>query len=504
MVRNAAVPGKAAQPQLGMTSRATALLLIGLLITLISHGGGGLMDSLAAIRHSGELDYGEGIVWQQAVLIPGPSMYGTSPDLPFIVFHYPPLYYLVTHLAGAFTPDLLAAGRLVSALSAVAIAIMVGALVLAATPLGSRRMLRFAFAAIAGLLAYNAHALRIWSLFMRVDTLAVALALSGILVAARSSGRWRSTACALLLCVAAVYCKQTELPAGLAIFSIAMLRNPRAAIAASSIALVAGLVPLVGLELATHGGFLHNIVSDNINRFDFTTGKRTLEAEMPSLPLALLIVCAGVYLVPRADSWRALARGLSDRVTAARALLLLHFALSTLMLATIFKSGSNFNYFLDWLCIGSALAGVFLHDITGKVRSAPIILGTLCAVVLASPTRFMPDHPSASDQARQNALVQRVRAAAKPVASEDMVLLMRAGKPLIYEPAIVTELTALGRWDERPLVEMIASGGFAFMLTEDDQPGPTARRSPAVDAAMRAVYPVVEELYPDLWMHRPR
>jgi hypothetical protein len=43
-------------------------------------------------------DYGEGIVWQQALLIPGPRMYGPIDHLPFIVFHYPPVYHLAAGL----------------------------------------------------------------------------------------------------------------------------------------------------------------------------------------------------------------------------------------------------------------------------------------------------------------------------------------------------------------------------------------------------------------------
>jgi len=34
-------------------------------------------------------------------------------------------------------------------------------------------------------------------------------------------------------------------------------------------------------------------------------------------------------------------------------------------------------------------------------------------------------------------------------------------KPVIFEPAIATELALLGKWDETPLVEMIRSNGFA-------------------------------------------
>jgi hypothetical protein len=84
-----------------------------------------------------------------------------------------------------------------------------------------------------------------------------------------------------------------------------------------------------------------------------------------------------------------------------------------------------------------------------------------------------------------------------------MILLMRAGKPVIFEPAIVSELTSVGSWDEQPLVRMIDSRGFAFMITTDDMHGATSRRSPAVDAAMRRAYPRVEQDGPTLWLHLP-
>ncbi len=99
--------------------------------------------------------------------------------------------------------------------------------------------------------------------------------------------------------------------------------------------------------------------------------------------------------------------------------------------------------------------------------------------------------------------MRRIAAAEKPVASENMTLLMRAGKPVIFEPAIVTELASLGRWDQEPLVNMIRSGGFAFMITTEDTPGGSFHRTPAVDAAMREAYPRVERFGPELWLHLP-
>src|SRR5712691_11448563 len=101
-----------------------------LLALLLVHAAGVLSDFMASIRYPFGLEYGEGIVWQQAALIPGPRMYGNSPDLPFIVFHYPPLYHLLVRAALSIQPSFLAAGRLVSSVSAVLVALAVAGLVL--------------------------------------------------------------------------------------------------------------------------------------------------------------------------------------------------------------------------------------------------------------------------------------------------------------------------------------------------------------------------------------
>jgi hypothetical protein len=50
----------------------------------------------AVLAYPFGVDYGEGIVWQQALLIPGPRMYGSIDHLPFLVFHYPPVYQLAS------------------------------------------------------------------------------------------------------------------------------------------------------------------------------------------------------------------------------------------------------------------------------------------------------------------------------------------------------------------------------------------------------------------------
>jgi hypothetical protein len=487
------------------------VMLGGLIILLAIHGFGACLDFLAGICDPNELDYGEGIVWQQAVLIPGPHMYATRTGLPFIVFHYPPIFYLLVWAIAPYMPDLLSAGRLISAVAAVSIVPLVAALVLASVR-RSKEAHSYdyvAIAIVAGFMALSLHAVRTWGLFMRVDMVAIALGLAGVLVAARADGKWWGTTCALLLCVASVYCKQTQLPAGIAIFVVVLLRRPRAAIGAAAIALTTGLTALATLQWFTAGGFLHNVIGDNINRFALQNMEKALWLEHTSFPFMVLMLVAAsgasrnLLAPPASGSWHPFLLRFADRATATRAILLLHFILASLMLVTMFKSGADFNYLLDWLCVGCVLTGVWVCDLWNTDRRFPVVVGLMILCLLALPIRQMPNHPPQSELDRREALVRRVAATDKPVASENMTLLMRAGKSVIFEPAIATELASLGRGNEQPLVNMIDSHGFAFMITTDDSSDATVRRTPAVNAAMRRAYPRVEQVDSELWLHLP-
>jgi len=192
----------------------------------------------------------------------------------------------------------------------------------------------------------------------------------------------------------------------------------------------------------------------------------------------------------------------ADRATTARAMLLLNFALASLLLVSLFKSGSSSSYLLDWLCVGGVLIGVLLCDLVGAELRFSLVTALLILGVLSLPLREISDQSLPENLDRQAALVRRIAEADKPVASEDMTLLMLAGKPVMFEPAIVSELASVGRWNEGPLVNLIRAGGFAFMITRDDTPGASPHRTSAVDAAMREAYPRVERVGP-LRLHLP-
>jgi hypothetical protein len=351
-------------------------------------------------------------------------------------------------------------------------------------------------------------------MLMRVDMAAIALGMMGLLVGAWANGRFRGTALALLICVASMFTKQTQLPVTVAVFLIALLRNPHGTLYAAGIAGIFGLGALGLMQGLTGGGFLRNMIGYNINGFSPRNTYWVFWPEQTSFPfMALMLIAASATLLGLfhqgltgqrlpAIGQLLLRLRLADRATTARAMLLLHFALASLMLFTALKFGASFNYLLDWLCVGCVLVGVLLCDLVGAEWRFSLVIVVLILGVLILPFRQVPHRFPQEELDLQAALVRRIAAAEKPVASEEMTLLMRARKPVIFEPAIVTELALLGRWNEGPLVNMIRSGGFAFMITTDNTAGGTPRRTPAVDAAMREAYPRVEQVG-HLWLNLP-
>jgi hypothetical protein len=495
------------------------LLLMALLVVLGIHVFGVFSDFATAIHYPFELDYGEGIVWQQAELIPGPRMYSTSTDLPFIVFHYPPLYHLLVRAMRLIQPDWLAAGRLVAGVSTIPIALCVAGLVLVATARrgAARSPMEIGIAIATGALVLCLHAVRAWGMYMRVDLPATALAMMGLLVASLAVGRFWGTTAALLLCGVAVFTKQTELPAGIAVFLIALVRNPRAALGAAAIAGGVCVAALVFLEMRTDGGFMLNIIRYNMNPMSLEYAKAALWPERPSFPFIILapvaawFVCrlglpAIAVVAPRA-AWgqvRELRR--AERPLLCRTLMLLNFVLLSPMLLTLLKHGSNFNYFLDWFAAACVLVGIALVDLW-RARSTGQWVFVLALTVLILTVGWQPVRLVSGNIASrvpwQQSVVGRIREADKPVASEDMVLLMRAGKPVIFEPDNASDLSVAGVWDPAKLLQFIRSHGFAFMITRDDIHGRSLFRSADIDAAMREAYPRIEQVGPRLWLHLP-
>jgi hypothetical protein len=461
-----------------------------------------------AVSYPFGLDYGEGIVWQQAILIPSERMYGNIDQYPYIVFHYPPLYHLVVRLVHRLVGlPYLQSGRLVSAVSALLTSALVGALsyrVARVALLG--RIASLVGAVIAALVPATFMPEIAWAPLFRVDMLAGALTFAGLLLAERSIRNPGLMFGAVAAFVAAVYTKQTEIIAPVAAMAALAIINRRTAITAVVGGLTVAVAGLIVLELKTNGRFLLHIFTYNENASfraeNMVNIFRFQEAQVIYLGLAFL----GVYLAWRIwiiqtrkpDILFSL-RYLCHPSGAVSLMMSVYFCLATIMLLTTTKDGSSFNYLLNWMNAGAVFIGFAVsyglsRAFDPATADYPFVL--LLLVALGGQIKVLQDAPQIfGDRVSQLArLTELVRQAQKPVLSDDMVLLMKAGKQIPIEPAIFQELITSGLWDERRELDMVRSNAFAFVIQNPYDLENRLLYTPTVANAIRSAYPVAVEV----------
>jgi hypothetical protein len=443
-----------------------------------------------------ELDYGEGIVWQQMLLMFDGRGYGPIDGFPAIVFHYPPVFHAAAYALSETGLDPLSAGRLVSLLATLTCALLVGAF---AARLAEGRRLCGAFAALVALAFWP---VGLWAPLMRVDMLAFALGLGGIGFGLAALRRPAFVHAAALCFVVAIFTKQTAIAAPAATFLVLLLVRPRTAQAGIAACLLLGTAALAALAIATDGGFLRHIFLYNINRADYS--RLAWIAQQALLHLfffaaALFAIVQGLAeRLPRyrGAGWRAARDTLRQREgDAAFLLLLVYFLLTSLMLVLVAKSGSNLNYFIEWMLAASVFTGLAVRDAASTAR--PSLIAALLPATLGAQILLLPGSPPwtvSMAPARQPALKRleaAVRGSPKPIISDDMVLLLRSGKRVMWEPAIFAELASEHVWDERPFIARIRAREFGFFVTVGDHGSRLfdSRYTPPVAAAIDEAYP---------------
>jgi hypothetical protein len=102
-------------------------------------------------------------------------------------------------------------------------------------------------------------------------------------------------------------------------------------------------------------------------------------------------------------------------------------------------------------------------------------------------------------------IVARIARSPRPVVSDAMVLLIRGGQPVRWEPAIAAELGSAGLYDQVAFAKLVRAGHFGFFVTAGDRGERLydERYNPVVANAVDAAYPR-RERYGDLVLHLPR
>jgi hypothetical protein len=458
----------------------------------------------AVLAYPFGVDYGEGIVWQQALLIPGPRMYGSIDHLPFLVFHYPPVYHLASRAVMAFGVDPLAAGRIVSLAATAVIAISIAWLVTAEL-VGRVGCSAVVVGAVTGaLLVLSLEPVEMWFDRMRVDMLAIALAFVGVAFAVRAERQPAWLALAMPAFVLSIYTRQTELAAPASALLVLLFVRPRAAILAGVGGACLGVAALAWLEWVTAGGFLRHIITYNINTWTFALLMERLRFQVSyAVLLALAVIGLTALWLRRRDETPP--RGAeASRYNLVVPIISVWLLLSLIMMVvTVGKTGSNVNYFIEPMSVCTVAVGLLIGLCWQAVVGSPgrrdmalrlgLVFATFALVAVMAkrrPTCYAVQNPALL--AIQENLVEEIAKQDRPVLSEDMVLSLRAGRDVPIEPAIFRELALRGQWDQRRLLDLINGHAFAFLVTTPDKIYKPLRYTPEELAAMERAYPRVE------------
>lgn len=485
---------------------------------LVKHFGAFLLYAIQAISYPFELDYGEGIVWYQALQIPDGPMYGDITTYPFIVFHYPPVYHMASRALSLLTDDMLVAGRVISVASTLVIAGIAAWIVRLASPSGTPRVAGIVGAGIAGLSVFCFNPVLQWAHLMRVDMLAIAFSFLGVFFALRPAPRTYHAYLSIMFFVAAIFTKQTSVAAAAATVPIMFLIDRRNAFRACLFGAIVAVVCLAAMTWATDGGFLRHLISYNLNRFDLKVAYWNLH--LPRHEFGILfasIISIVTFWWRKLDrhptrEWIPVAhQTMIDPGTRPMVIMPLYLIMSSLTLATMGKSGATLNYFIEWMCTWSVLVGLIIASEAGRtgtavfkglpIRFGACIPGFLAVLGLLFQAYSISDPRTDRFRSQQqiadlSRLTERVRVAPGPVLSEDMVLLVKGGKEVPWEPSIFSELGSLGKWDETLITDMIRERRFSFVITVNS-PGHgfhPARFNPAVQQAIEAAYPRIDEI----------
>lgn len=436
-------------PRLGVALAASVLLLAQFDAAQLwfQHGW-------AALTFPYPLDYGEGPVLDQAIrLAHFQNIYRTDlSQPPYTISNYPPLFPLtqvpfVWLFGAAFWY-----GRGITLLSTLVAALFIGLTV--------HTLTRDRLAGLVGglmLLAfpYILH----WSPFNRVDALALGLCCAGLFVIARWPERRAGLIASALLLAAAIYTRQSYgLAAPFAAF-VWLLHEPprRRAFEYAGIVAGAGLIIFMVLQLLTGGGFFFNIVTANVNPFNWReVGSRAKEI-YEHLPYLLagcaLFVAVAVWLKVR--SWWLIAPFLAGAVASA---------------ITIGKSGSNVNYLFELAAAMSLVSGALVAWLGTRFwLQIPLLL--LLSLQVSGMAQWSRDdyYGRVMSKIEQRQAIEQLAQIANqspgPVlADEYMGLVPLAGQSLYFQPFELKQLAEAGIWDDQALADAIERGEFPVIL----------------------------------------
>ncbi len=394
----------------------------------------------AIVRFDYLVDYGESFVLNQAYLLQNSwsvfDLYSSVEEAPFLLINYPPVYPVIVSLFENAEISFVT-GRLVSVIATLGI-VFFSVFFLFLFPLRNRMVLIFPFILLT---TYSFH---LWSGLYRVDMLALFFLMGGLTFL-----RWEKAPPFLsaLFLILAVYTRQTLLPLPAAIFLGGILTGNRRWEKTFIFWLVGCFILLVIFQLLTGGEFFWHTVIGNRNELLVSNVMVWFRHLYRFSTFYILAWLFGLYCL--------LKQHYKEKEWILLIVLFSFFA--TLFVLTISKVGSAVNYLMEWYISMILVISLAAGWETRSWRKAVIyilliaFLGNLCFMRRFEWRR----RPEASDILTYRRLERDIHEYPYPVVSYDGGVLLMAGKEVVFQPFVLTQLHRQGLWNASLLMEYL-------------------------------------------------
>lgn len=325
-----------------------------------------LSHSYQIITFPYELTSGEGLLLRDAVNIRnGQPMYTDVNEYPYIVSIYPPVFPLVAALFSHFTGISLLTTRLVSVISTLCIAFLIFSIVY--------KLTREIFIALfSGVVYISSLFVYQWSVFGRIDTLAILFSIASVAAVVIKPDR-ASISMAAILCTLSLYTKQTAIAAPIAIFLYLFIQHRHLSYYFVSVLIITGVSIFISLNTLTQGQFYTQIFEYNVQEYFLRTFLSFTRSFLILHPV-LLLVAISYFLVHIKN------RKL-DIVT-------IYWLLAGIMTFTAGRAGSTINHFLEFIAVTSILFGLYWTHVKHLFPLAHICISCLFILQLFWPNLF--------------------------------------------------------------------------------------------------------------------
>ncbi len=438
-----------------------------------------------------ELGYGEGLVlWQAAHITRLNEVYHPINIYPFVVCMYPPVFQMLSRIAGWLVGDLQVGARCVAILAFFGIIALAGALARAGMQSKFDSMARWTAALVSGGVAATVSSVRNFVPSARADGLGLFFTLTGLLLFTTAGEKRRMQYFAFVCFILALFTKQTLVAAPIACLITGAIIDRKRALQIGLFAGFCGLIPLLLLNWLTKNQFIPHLFLYTRNTFSVRQAIFFLVRNLRDmLPLIVALGAMGISAVhDRRSHYRwnlqaIRAELVTDKRRAALFTFVVYMFCALAVSATCGKAGAAEYYFMEWNVACGILTGISLGFLIGRWQEAAgswITVSAGAAVCLfailaigktVNPALRLTAGAHRLDAAQSdefNRALQIVQHTPGPVFAYDLTLLLKAGKEVPLEPFMLFDLAKSGRWDERPFVQQLLQHYYTAIVAESD------------------------------------